>query len=81
MSGLTDPLLKGGVHLPGAVPAAHHHLQQIPDVSSSMNPSPGHQTTTTPTTATTNYSNNHHHPSVLNHEDTKLIIRWIIIIN
>ncbi|XP_050333744.1 poly(rC)-binding protein 2 isoform X3 [Bactrocera neohumeralis] len=30
ISGLTDPLLKGA-HLQGAVPAAHHHLQHIPD--------------------------------------------------
>ncbi|XP_018785037.1 PREDICTED: uncharacterized protein DDB_G0288805 isoform X1 [Bactrocera latifrons] len=32
ISGLTDPLLKGA-HLQGAVPAAHHHLQHIPDVA------------------------------------------------
>ncbi|KAH8314835.1 hypothetical protein KR074_001018 [Drosophila pseudoananassae] len=32
ISGLTDPLLKGA-HLPGAVPAHHHHLQQMPDVA------------------------------------------------
>ncbi|XP_067647386.1 poly(rC)-binding protein 3 isoform X2 [Eurosta solidaginis] len=32
LSGLTDPLLKGA-HLQGAVPAAHHHLQHIPDVA------------------------------------------------
>ncbi|XP_034110984.1 poly(rC)-binding protein 3 isoform X1 [Drosophila albomicans] len=32
ISGLADPLLKGA-HLPGAVPAHHHHLQQMPDVA------------------------------------------------
>ncbi|XP_032599343.1 poly(rC)-binding protein 3 isoform X2 [Drosophila grimshawi] len=32
ISGLADPLLKGA-HLQGAVPAHHHHLQQMPDVS------------------------------------------------
>ncbi|XP_034481410.1 poly(rC)-binding protein 3 [Drosophila innubila] len=32
ISGLTDPLLKGA-HLQGAVPAHHHHLQQMPDVA------------------------------------------------
>ncbi|XP_022216863.2 poly(rC)-binding protein 3 isoform X6 [Drosophila obscura] len=30
ISGLADPLLKGA-HLQGAVPAHHHHLQQMPD--------------------------------------------------
>ncbi|XP_034121104.1 poly(rC)-binding protein 3 isoform X11 [Drosophila guanche] len=32
ISGLADPLLKGA-HLQGAVPAHHHHLQQMPDVA------------------------------------------------
>ncbi|KAL7734288.1 hypothetical protein ACLKA6_010631 [Drosophila palustris] len=32
ISGLADPLLKGA-HLHGAVPAHHHHLQQMPDVA------------------------------------------------
>ncbi|XP_033149723.1 LOW QUALITY PROTEIN: poly(rC)-binding protein 3 [Drosophila busckii] len=32
ISGLTDPLLKGA-HLTGALPAHHHHLQQLPDVA------------------------------------------------
>ncbi|XP_017049165.1 poly(rC)-binding protein 3 isoform X6 [Drosophila ficusphila] len=32
ISGLADPLLKGA-HLQGAIPAHHHHLQQMPDVA------------------------------------------------